>query len=334
MKTRDILRVALGLGVAAVFIWLTLRQVSLGEIGAAFAGTNLAFVGLGLLALAAGYSARIQRWRLMLADDNPNLRFSDCAGPFLSSFALNNVLPLRAGDMARLFAYRGRLGITLGTGAAAMFVERVLDMLALLVLLGVALNIFGGAASELLGLGGIALIAIALSLLAVLLIPALLSPAYKLGRSVLGLIPGGKGEGLIAEADKAYDTLHKLAAGGRMVRLAGLSAVAWLFEGLTFFAAALAIPAIAEAAGAWLALPVGSLSTLLPSTPGYAGTFHYFVTQAMQSLGANIGAATAYAVLIHAMLWLPITAAGGLAILFTAPWARTKQTKKPTGAEA
>ena len=322
MKPRDILRVALGLGVAAVFIWLTLRQVSLADIGAAFAGTQLGIVAAGILALGVGYASRVQRWRLMLLSDNPDLRWRDCAGPFLTSFALNNVLPLRAGDVARLFAYRGRLGITLGTGAAAMFVERVLDMLSLLILLGVALMVFGGNASDLLGLGGVALIAIALALLAVLLLPPLLSPAYKLGRALLGLIPGGKGASLITEADKAYETLHTLAKGGRMAKLAGLSAIAWLFEGLTFTAAALAIPAIGAAAAAWLALPVGSLSTLLPSTPGYAGTFHYFVTQAMQHMGNAVGPATAYAVLIHAMLWLPVTAAGAIAFFFSAPFGR------------
>lgn len=330
MKRKDILRIALGLGVAAVFIWLTLRQVSLAEIGAAFVGTKLGFVAVGIAALGAGYAARVQRWRLMLLSDNPDLKFRDCAGPFLTSFALNNVLPLRAGDVARLFAYRGRLDIALGTGAAAMFVERVLDMLSLLILLGIALAIFGGAASDLLGLGGYALIAIAIGLLAVLLIPALLSPVYRMGRAALGLIPGGKGKGLMDEADKAYETLNTLAKGGRMARLAGLSAVAWVFEGLTFTAAALAIPAVANVAGAWLALPVGSLSTLLPSTPGYAGTFHYFVTQAMQSLGTIAGPATAYAVLIHAMLWLPITAAGAIAFFLSAPFQRGKITEAET----
>ena len=61
MKPRDILRVALGLGVAAVFIWLTLRQVSLADIGAAFAGTQLGIVAAGILALGVGYAARVQR---------------------------------------------------------------------------------------------------------------------------------------------------------------------------------------------------------------------------------------------------------------------------------
>lgn len=333
MTVRDQVRIALGLGVAAVFLWLIARQVSLSDLRAAFSGTSLACVALGVLALGVGYAARIRRWQLMLEGENPDLRWRDCAGPFLSSFALNNVLPLRAGDVARLFAYQKRLGVGLGTGAAAMFVERILDMLALLAMLGIAVAVFGGQAAGLAAsIGGFALVAVAGVLLAILVVPRLMSPAFRLARGLLARL-GSRAERLTAEADKAHDTLHRLAAGGTMLRLAALSALAWVMEGLTFLAAALAIPGLATTAAAWLALPVGSLSTLLPSTPGYAGTFHFFVAQSMQVLGETAAMATAYAILVHAMLWVPITVAGGVALLFTAPWARSA-TKHPREVEA
>jgi uncharacterized membrane protein YbhN (UPF0104 family) len=66
---------------------------------------------------------------------------------------------------------------------------------------------------------------------------------------------------------------------------------------------------------AWLALPVGTLATLIPSAPGYAGTFDFFTAQAMALLGNPIAAATAYALLVHALLWLPATLVGGVLLL-------------------
>jgi uncharacterized membrane protein YbhN (UPF0104 family) len=65
----------------------------------------------------------------------------------------------------------------------------------------------------------------------------------------------------------------------------------------------------------WLALPVGTLATLIPSTPGYVGTFDYFTVKAMTELGNTTAAATAYALLVHALLWLPPTLVGGLYLL-------------------
>ncbi|HSC81948.1 MAG TPA: lysylphosphatidylglycerol synthase domain-containing protein, partial [Chitinolyticbacter sp.] len=64
-------------------------------------------------------------------------------------------------------------------------------------------------------------------------------------------------------------------------------------------------------------LPVGTLATLIPSTPGYVGTFDYFTVRAMTALGNGQVVATAYALLVHALLWLPPTLAGGAYLLAT-----------------
>jgi uncharacterized membrane protein YbhN (UPF0104 family) len=60
---------------------------------------------------------------------------------------------------------------------------------------------------------------------------------------------------------------------------------------------------------------VGTFATVIPSTPGYIGTFDYFTAQAMSALGNTAAAAAAFAFLVHAVLWLPPTVAGGLYLL-------------------
>ena len=41
------------------------------------------------------------------------------------------------------------------------------------------------------------------------------------------------------------------------------------------------------------------------------GTFDYFTARAMTGLGNDAISATAYALLVHALLWLPVTLIGG-----------------------
>jgi hypothetical protein len=93
------------------------------------------------------------------------------------------------------------------------------------------------------------------------------------------------------------------------------SLAAWLAEGCVFWFAALALSSIDTPAAGWVALPVGTLATLIPSTPGYVGTFDYFTARAMSALGNDAMAATAYAILVHALLWLPPTVLGGVYLL-------------------
>ncbi|SNS23762.1 hypothetical protein SAMN06265795_101658 [Noviherbaspirillum humi] len=315
MNIRKAARFGLGLGLAALFAWMLVRQIRLDELRRAFEGVEQHWVAAALLSFVAGYVCRIQRWRLMLQVARPGLRWADCAGPFLASFAVNNVLPFRAGDVLRAFAFNRRLGVTSGSVLATLLVERLLDLLMVLVLFGAALAVFGLQASQLAGIGGATLILAGGMVMMVLLFPGLFSPILQAFGKVAGRVAPSLGVRMQEEIGKILSTLAGMARGGNMIRLIAWSAMAWLAEGGVFGFAALAIHSITMPSASWLALPIGTLATLIPSTPGYVGTFDYFTVHAMTALGNERTAAVAYALLVHALLWLPPTILGGLYLL-------------------
>jgi len=234
----------------------------------------------------------------------------------MGSFAANNVLPFRAGDVLRAFAFNGRLGISSGIVIATLFVERLLDLLMVLILFGTSLVVFGLNSNAIAGIGGATLFLVALGILLLLLVPALFTPlALYVGKLTERIAPN-VGAKLHKEIEKSISTLKHLARGNTMIRLVVWSLVAWIAEGGVFWSASLALPSIINHMAAWLALPIGTLATLIPSTPGYVGTFDYFTVRAMTTLGNEIPASTAYALLVHAMLWLPPIVVGGLYLLF------------------
>ncbi|KPK48900.1 MAG: hypothetical protein AMS22_14540, partial [Thiotrichales bacterium SG8_50] len=53
-----------------------------------------------------------------------------------------------------------------------------------------------------------------------------------------------------------------------------------------------------------------TLATLIPSSPGYVGTFDYFAAQGIAAYGAAPEVSVAFALTVHAVLWAPLTAAG------------------------
>lgn len=311
------LRPATGLLLAGVFAWLVVRHVDVAEVGRQLGNVSLGCVLAALAGLAVGYTLRIARWRRMLAVDATSLSWRACAGPFLASFALNNVLPLRTGDVLRTFAFKQQLGCGPTVVLATLLVERLLDLLMVLVLLGVALLAFGLDASALAHVGGLALVLAALAILLLLLFPTVFAPLVRSGIALLGHVAPGPAGKIGAEVDKLFATLGHLSHGRTMLQLLALSLAAWLAEGLVFWCAAMALAGIAVPAAGWLALPVGTLATLIPSTPGYVGTFDFFVARAMTLTGNDAIAATAHALLTHLLLWLPVTLAGGLYLLVT-----------------
>ncbi|NOT83738.1 MAG: flippase-like domain-containing protein [Methylococcaceae bacterium] len=296
-------------------MWLIIRKLDVNELMKLFASARLEILLAATLAFMVGYACRIARWQVMLKRDNPQLRWLDCAGPLLASFAANNVLPFRAGDVMRTFAFNKQLGSNSSTVLATLFVERLLDLLMVLLLLGGALGYFGLDANRFAGVGTAALILLALLILIVLCFPHLFMPlANLISRTITRFAPSF-GEKLGHWIQNALETLQHLSGAGIMSNLIGWSLAAWLAEGGVFLYSAIALSALPAPNASWLALPVGTLATLIPSTPGYVGTFDYFIVRAMTALNNPETVATAYALLVHIILWLPPTVVGGLYLL-------------------
>jgi len=120
---------------------------------------------------------------------------------------------------------------------------------------------------------------------------------------------GAKFEEALIKIFAALDHISRRETIGKLVFWSFLS---WAAEGLVFWFVALSIPGISNDLAAWIALPVGSLATLLPSTPGYVGTFDYFTAQSMIAMGNSSTNSVTFAFIVHVVLWLPPIIVGGI----------------------
>ena len=154
---KKFIKLALGIVLAILFLWLVFRRISLDEIKDAFSNTKPLLLVAAVVFFYIGYSCRIERWRLMLNRDNPKLGWRNCAGPLMASVAANNVLPFRSGDLLRAFGFNRRLGVSAATSATSLVVERLLDLLMVAAFLGIALAYFGMESSSFLSLRKIAM---------------------------------------------------------------------------------------------------------------------------------------------------------------------------------
>jgi len=313
---RSFLRLALSVLITGIFFWLLAKDISLEEAKDALHEASFSWLFLAIAFFFLGYACRIQRWRLMLSLDNKNIRWQQCAGPFMASIAANNVLPLRAGDIIRCFGFNGKLGITVAISLSALLVERLLDIFMLLLFLGFITVSFSLNFSNLTSLSGGGIIAAAIGILLTLLFPSLFKPLIYSTNRGIDLVFPKIGEALQSLCQKIFAALEQFSQGLIMSRLLLWSFLAWCGEGAVFFLVAKALPTLDNVLAGLLALPLGTLATIIPSTPGYAGTFDYFTAQAMIFLGNTAASATVYALLIHIVLWLPATVAGGFYFLF------------------
>ena len=311
-------RQALGIIISLVCLWLTVRNVNGSDVYEALRHLQWSFVLLGICSLAIGYAARIQRWKLMLNSAGSNISFSKCAAPFLGSITLNNVLPLRAGDVVRAFVFPAAIGVNKTDAVASIFLERLIDLLTLLMCLGLGLlfspslnmpSWLTDMATVLTMLG----IALLLCLMTLDLFVCALAEKVQSYFQTKGFV---RIANLLDVINGILRSLKAMSGFSKMSSLLLLSAIVWAGEsGLYYF---ILMSLKIEFTGPFIALTVmaiATLSTLVPSSPGYVGPFHLAASSTLLMLGADQAEATSFAFIAHLGVWLPTTLAGSLAML-------------------
>ena len=134
-----LLKMLPGLAISAFFIWWTyIRVGSNGKRGfdlQVFRGLHVVSLGwlVGVVAFGVvGYTLRSYRSWAMLR--HTGARFGVCARVLMTSLAANNVLPLRIGDVMRIFTYAGDVNATPSMVLSTVILEKLLDVFTLAVL--------------------------------------------------------------------------------------------------------------------------------------------------------------------------------------------------------
>ncbi len=251
---------------------------------------------LGVLAVSAlGYLGMTARLGSLLAAEAPPLRTALVASLF--GLGMNNVLPARLGELAKIVYLRRHAGTSLGTLLWGVFWERFADVHALLALTAVALLVadLHMAAWPLLGAVGAVWIVLAL----VRRRPHWLSvaaeriPSRRLTEALLGL----------------REHMEAPVRARGVVALAGWTTFIWLVYiaqiGLCLIWVA-GMPLGLEAV--LVTFVLSALGMTLPVSPGALGVFEAAVVLALGWYGVGRELALPAALLAHAVQFLPTTA--------------------------
>src|SRR5438874_4939012 len=128
----------LGVAVTSVFGYVVVRHVHWDDAWSAFRSSNPWWLLPALAALAIAVALRAIRWQALFAPERrPPLAATTRA--LLVGYFFNNVLPARAGEAARVVALHRSSGWSRAELAATVVVERIFDVLSLVILFFVAL---------------------------------------------------------------------------------------------------------------------------------------------------------------------------------------------------
>lgn len=307
--------VVLGLLASAVFIFLAVRRLDFGELQRVFASTRIfPWVPLGIVAYVCGHVVRGMRCRLLVRRE-ASLRLATASNIVVVGYAANNVFPARLGELVRAGMLAERTGIPIAQSFMITFIERVLDGLAILLLLvlgtmrgdapgwtqdlvRVALAVFGGAC--------------------VMMLSATYAPGLVLSvASRLGNRLGTKWhDRIVGLASSIVNAGACLRDPRDAIKIVLFSIAVWVLETGLFLAILPAFGLPPSLTAAAVAMSVTNLGLLVPSSPGFIGPFHYFCSRAVMTYGVDEATALAYAAVVHLAFYVPVTLWGAGAMLW------------------
>lgn len=274
-------------------------------------GAKISFVCFSLFIYVLNYVIRAVRWYYLLL---PIKKVSIAKSFYylVIGFFMNNIIPLRAGELIRAKIGGERLGVSRSSSLATIVIERLFDIV-IFVALFFTLMVFMPLPewikksffmlSALFGIAAAVLIVISVH-------------EDKSGR-ISAFIPlPAKLKHLLADFIKKFSSGLKVLKNTRLVLVNFvLSAAVWLFESVSLLVLAKAFDINLGFTGAILVTITVSVSSILPAAPGNVGVFEFAGMTTLAALGVPKDAGFALTATLHFLQLVVVFVLGFVSII-------------------
>ncbi len=310
-------RGALGIGVSALLLWYALKGIDFGEVVRALRGSDIVMWALCTVTSQLIFPLRARRWRTILDPVAPKLPFGPLWRATAIGMMVNNVVPARAGELARVFVLvRERKDVPWSAGLASLAVDRVFDALCVVILLVVALLVPDFPANLTIGGRSVQSAAAAMAFIVALSMGGLFAVATW-PHAMESLAVRITGAVLPRFKSQIGALVHSVAAGLAVIRRPAHFAatfawamVHWLMNGLAFWFGFKAVGIVAPFTAALFVQGIIVVGVAVPSSPGFVGVFETMAKLALPVYGVSEAQAVTWAIGFHVLSFIPITVIG------------------------
>lgn len=308
-------RSILGIALSAVLLWWTLRDVSLATVWGELKRSNLPLFLLSSFLGTIIFPIRALRWRTILKPI-ADVRL----GPLWRSTAIgmmvNNVIPARAGEIARAFALTREVPIPFSSSIASLAVDRVFDALTVLLLASAAMldprfpsnaTIAGQPLSSWAGGTGIIVLLALAGLYALVFFPAYLVRLFELFARKLTPTIEERGKQVLISFSEGLSVLRNPR---RFLAVLGWAILHWMVNALAFWMGMKAVGIAIPYSAVLFVQALIALGVAVPSAPGFFGLFEKLAVVSLALFAVGAPAATSWAIGYHILSFIPITVIG------------------------
>ncbi len=300
--------VTIGIIISAVFLYFSVRNIDFTQVKQAFATANYFWaIPTGALIIFTMW-IRALRWYYLLSGIK-RIRRSSLFSSVMIGFMANNVLPVRLGEIVRAFSIAQKEGISRSGSFATILVERIFDSFAILFILAACLILFPFPPA----IKKVGYMTFAANIVASIILFSLSRwpvETQNLISKITGIFPVKIHSFVMRLLARFMEGLSIFNEGRDTLIVILYTAALWITTALSnffiFFAFGIYPPFIAP----FVVLVVVALAVMLPSSPGFIGTFQYGCTIALALFSIPKEIAFPFSIVLWSSQYFPVTLLG------------------------
>lgn len=309
-------RAVLGIAISVLLLWWVLRGVDVQAVWAGIRGMHVGWFTAAIAVTTAGFALRALRWGVLLTPLRAHTSFRSRFAAVTIGFMGNNLLPARAGEFARVFAFSRMEPVTVSGALGSLVVERFLDGVMILTLLAVVLlspgfpsevTVGGRPVGDAVGGASLILLGVMTPVLLVLFWP---KGVIRMAERLTARIPSPRADAVVKGLEAFLDGLRALRDPRLLLPALAWSLVFWLWHSWSFWLGFRAFGIDADFKAALFLNAVLAFFVAVPSSPGFFGTFHAGAVVGLTVYGVPEDRILSFAFGQHLGGFIPVTLIG------------------------
>lgn len=299
----------IGLVISAVFLYFAFRDLKPEAVLSHLQNIDWRWILVASTLYVLVVTLISLRWRFMLR--------SIQAVPLRSLMMLvsigymgNNVYPFRSGEILRIVLLQHHHRIPFAKGATTVVVERILDGLIMLSFVVVPLLFIDVASPLVRQVAGVAAPVFVGAMVVFLVLAARPNWMRWMIRTVCRFLPARLEQIVTHLGEEVIGGLEGLRTPLDLLGAVLCTYASWMVEASIYWTVSFAFGLNVSYPQILLVTGVVNLAGLIPAAPGQIGVFEFAAKSVMLAYGVAEPKAQAYALVVHVILWLPVTVAG------------------------
>ncbi len=304
-------KIAIGVGllISAIFLFIAFNGLNPALVLDSIRAADGALLAFGAVWYFTAVAVISLRWGFLLR--------STKAVPYRDLFRLvcigymgNNVYPFRTGELLRIFLLQRNNAVPMARATTVVIIERIFDGLVMLTFIVVALAFTNIASPQIETVINFAAPIFIAALAVFFLLAAKPTWMLRLLQLVARVLPGAVRDKVLALGGDVIDGLKAFRSPIDLCGAILSSYASWMLEASVYWIVATAFTLNIDYGTALLVVGVVNLAGLIPASPGQFGVYEFFVRVVLVAALIPETIATAYALTIHLVIWLPVTLLG------------------------